>query len=252
MQFYQTFIDILNAGPTTPAKKIEEAPRVEIVDDNKVDEAAKKEQPTMKQLARAQFRKLALAEHGKTIAMIKTLAPALSNAIRKPQRLLHDDPDYYVAIDCLTNTYYVCFKTLLMIDIDFYKDLGTVDAIVEKFRNYVKQHDPTGTKLRFKLYKSRNGVHAFLVTRKSHYTDDAVLQLELDLESDFYYIVYSYIRGWSVRLNKKAADTSDILYEFICDVGDARADGHLLKLVDLHLNLVEVFKDTGVNSMFGN
>jgi len=258
MEFYQTFADILGDAPTRAPPREVAAPRIEIVDDNPPSDAiqeldqAKAEAPTLKQLARAEFRKQALEEYGKTIAMIKTLAPALTNTIRKPQRLLYDDPDYYVAIDCVTNTYYICYRTLLMIDIDFYKDLSTVDLIVDKFERYTQTQQEKGRSLLFRLFKSRNGVHGFLISQESSYTDNSALQLELELESDFYYIIYSYIRGWSVRLNKKALDTSDVLYEFICDVGTAKPNDHLLKLVDLHLKLVDVFKDTGINTMFGN
>ena len=138
-----------------------------------------------------------------------------------------------------------------MIDLDFYKDLSTVDLIVDRFKQFTSNHNGK-SKLRFMLYKSRNGVHGFLVSQQSNYKDDKTIDLQLELGSDFYYVIYSYIRGWSVRLNKKVADTSDILYKYICDVGDGKPDPHLLKLVNLHLSLVDVFKDTGVNSMFGN
>lgn len=257
MEFYQTFLDILQGSRVekTDSKPVDGL-RVEIVVDE--DESTSVpvnengEKPTIKQLAHGQFREMALSEHGKTVMMVKALAPSLTNAIRKPQRLLHDDEDYYVAIDCRTNTYYVCYRTLLMIDIDFYKDLATVDVIVDKFKQYVAQKSAEGHPLRFRLFKSRNGVHAFLVSQASSYRDDQTVEMQLELGSDFYYVVYSFIRGWSVRLNKKVADTSDLLYQHICDVGDAISDEDLLKLVDLHIKLVDVFKETGVNKMFGN
>lgn len=221
MQFYQSFLDILNH---------------------------KDHDPEVKQLANGVFREMLLAEHGKTVEMIKAMAPSLAEAIRKPQRLLHDDEDYYIAIDNMTDTYYVCYRQLLMIDIDFYKDISTPESIIQVFTDYCAKHPG----LKFKLYKSRNGIHGFLVSQFSDYKDENILALQLDLQSDFYYVVYSYLRGWSVRLNKKATDTKDELYEFLCDVGDGVANEHLLKLVNLHLELVNVFKDTGANTMFGN
>ena len=225
MQFYQTFVDILNH-----------------------DETKLLDGPTSKQLANGVFREMLLAEHGKTIEMIKAMGPSLAGAIRKPQRLLHDDEDYYVAIDSMTDTYYVCYRQLLMIDIDFYKDLATPESIIELFKEYCMRHPG----VRFKLYKSRNGLHGFLISHRSDYTNEETLALQLELQSDFYYVVYSYLRGWSVRLNKKATDTKDELYEYLCDVGDGVEDEHLLKLVELHLKLVDVFKNTSANTMFGN
>lgn len=232
MQFYQTFIDILNHDDQN--------------DSGEVGKSA--DGPSRKQLANGVFREMLLAEHGKTIEMIRAMAPSLAGAIRKPQRLLHDDEDYYIAIDSMTDTYYVCYRQLLMIDIDFYKDLSTPEAIVNLFKDYCSKHHG----LKFKLYKSRNGIHAFLVSQPSNYKDENILAMQLELQSDFYYVVYSYLRGWSVRLNKKATDTKDKLYEYICDVGDGVPDEHLVKLVNLHLELVEVFKDAPKNTMFGN
>lgn len=228
MKFYQSFVDILNAKEATDVK-------------DSIDG------PTTKQLANGVFREMLLAEHGKTIEMIKAMAPSLAGAIRKPQRLLHDDEDYYVAIDSMTDTFYVCYRELLMIDIDFYKDMSTIELMVDHFKDYCAKHPG----LKFKLYKSRNGIHGFLVSRRSKYTDEQTLALQLDLQSDFYYVVYSYLRGWSVRLNKKATDTKDELYEYLCDVGDGLADEHLLKLVNLHLELVIVFRHAPTNTMFG-
>jgi hypothetical protein len=237
--FYQSFLDLLN----------DKVPQVEILaDDHEEANLVKMEVPTTRQLANGAFREVALAKHGKTVEMIKAMAPSLANAIKKPQRLLHDDEDYYVAIDTMTDTYYCCYRQLLMIDIDFYKDLAIVQSIVEHFEGYCKLHPS----LRFKLYKSRNGIHAFLVSQPSNYKADDILTLQLELQSDFYYIVYSYLRGWSVRLNKKTTDTKDELYEYICDVGQGEVNEQLVKLVTLHVELVTVFKHTAPNTMFGN
>lgn len=237
--FYQSFLDILN----------DKVPKVEVLpDENNGGGIEGVKLPTTRQLANGAFREMALAKHGKTVEMIKSMAPSLASAIKKPQRLLHDDEDYYVAIDSMTDTYYVCYRQLLMIDIDFYKDMATVESLVVHFEGYCVNHPG----LRFRLYKSRNGIHAFLISQPSNYKADDILSMQLELQSDFYYIVYSYLRGWSVRLNKKTTDTKDELYEYICDVGQGEIDEHLVKLVKLHLELVTVFKDVGCNSMFGN
>ena len=73
----------------------------------------------------------------------------------------------------------------------------------------------------------------------------------LDLKCDFYYTVYCYLRGWSVRLNKKRKDTQDELYQYIGTVGTGKEDDQLVKLVNLHINLVPVFANTKPNTMYG-
>jgi len=211
------------------------------------------------ELKLASFRKLILDEYGKTIEAVKTLEPGLRQTMKKPQRLLFDDDDYYVAIDMFTNTYYICYRELLMVDIDFYKEKSQqaakpeserkeqLEMILKRFQEYCTR-DPT---LLFRLYSSRNGVHGFLISRRCSYKSDESMQLMIDLKCDFYYVIYSYIRGWSVRLNKKESDLDPVLYKHICDVGTGVPDIHLLKLVDLHLRLVTVFKDVDNNSMAG-
>lgn len=216
------------------------------------------------ELRMASFRKLILDEYGKTIEAVKTLEPGLRQTMKKPQRLLFDDNDYYVAIDMFTNTYYVCYRELLMVDIDFYKEnipnTETVKSelvsnrkeeqlamIINRFKIYCVD-DRT---LLFRLYSSRNGIHGFLISRPCNYKSDESIQLMISLNCDFYYVIYSYIRGWSVRLNKKESDIDPVLYKHICDVGTGLPDNHLVKLVDLHLRLVTVFKDVDNNSMAG-
>lgn len=198
------------------------------------------------QLSDPRFRNMILKDNIPSFEIIQLFSQGVKHTMRKPQRVLHDDEDYYIAIDLNTNTYYVCYKNLLMVDIDFYKKEGdlTTEDIIKLFQKYCKNKP-----YRFKLYSSRNGIHAFLISQKCNYKQKEDIQIMLDLESDFYYTVYAYLRGWSVRLNKKRDDMEDVLYKYICDVGDAEEDEHLVKLVNLHINLVDVFKNTKPNTM---
>ena len=208
--------------------------------------------PYPKELDDASFRKFLLQQTGRTPELVKTIAPALQSRILKPQQLLHDDDDYYVATDMVTNTYYVCYRNLLMVDIDFYKDEQTLtreqrtEQLMDKLRSYCE-----GRNYRFRVFSTQNGVHAFLVSAKMDYRDDNALKIMLDLGTDFYYVVFSYLRGWSVRLNKKKRDTTDELYSYIGDIGAGVVDPHLDKLVTLHLNLVPVFKHVEPCLMYG-
>ncbi len=189
------------------------------------------------------------------------LVPALKKAMAKPQRLLQEDPDWYVAQDLNTNTFYICYRTLLMIDIDFYKDSEKIMVddpdnaskvkkrqaeILDQLEDYALLND-----LRFRIFRTRNGIHVFLVSRPGVYTNLADIKMMLDLGSDFFYAIYSHIRGWSVRLNRKSKEV-EMAYPYLCDVGDVAADEYLSKLVDLHLNLLPVFANDDPSHMYGN
>jgi hypothetical protein len=230
--FYQSFVDLGNENPSYP-----------------------------KELDDSNFRQFLLTKTGKTPDVITTLAPALQRKIIKPQHLLHDDPDYYIAIDMLTNTYYQCFRSLLMVDLDFYKNPTSspdsnpdaslqekAQPLLDKLSQYCLNHPD----LRFSVYTSQNGLHLFLLSQPMHYRQIESLQMMLDLGCDFFYIVYAYLRGWCVRLNRKKRENhSDPLYRYLTDIGTGPTNEYLQKLVQLHLNLTEVFRDVPPCLMYG-
>lgn len=197
---------------------------------------------------------------------IISLAPSLIRSMVKPQRLIQNDPDYYIAADLRTNTYYICYRNLMMIDIDFYKvsvhsseqdkvqvDSPDYQSTINKRLEFLLDlaEDYALLKgLRFRVYRSRNGIHLFLISRSADRKNLADLQVMLDLDCDFYYTVYSYLRGWSVRLNRKLKEET-MSYQYLRDLGDEKPIEHLEKLVDLHLRLVEVFRGVEPSSMFG-
>ena len=149
----------------------------------------------------------------------------------------------------------------MMIDIDFYKDSEKIiitdenykekiskkqAEIIDKIEDYALLND-----LRFRIYRTRNGIHAFLINRYANYTNYHDLKIMLDLGCDFFYIAYSRIRGWSVRLNRKEKEEK-IKYNLICDVGDVEPIENLVKLTDFHIDLISVFENSGPSKMFGN
>lgn len=232
MQFYATFQKIINDAR-------------DAVLNHELDEVIPSEE-----------RHRLLETEGGTTEIVRKLAPSLRLTLGKPQQLIHDDPDYYIANDMLTNTFYICYRTLLMVDIDFYKSNDSEEQkakspdvrqqeIVDKIKAYSEEKGWL-----FDIYRSRNGVHAFLINHSSDHQCDEDLQIMLDLECDFFYVVYSFIRGWSVRLNRKEREVV-MSYEFISRVGHGHPDPQLCKLVQLHLNLVSVFSEAGPSTMYG-
>lgn len=167
-----------------------------------------------------------VTKKGKSAEVVAKLAENITRVVCKPQRLLHDDPNYYIAIDMATNTYYICYKNLMMIDIDFYKDLTwtadqhetnskvNANQVLDKLAWYSFTKD-----LGFMIYKSKGGLHVFVTSSEQNYKDLESIQLMLDVGCDFYYAVYSHVRGWSVRLNRKIKE--DVMkYDYIDTIGE--------------------------------
>lgn len=238
-----------------------------------------------------------LIENEDPVTAVKMLAFTMSHSLLKPQRLLVDTEDYYVAVDLFTNTYYICYRQVLMVDVDRYKQGQDLEDLKTKLAKHPE--------LFFRIYASRNGYHVFVLNRKIDYKSDTAIRLMHELGCDFYYMVYSYLRGWSVRLNKKKGEEdTPTLYTWVGDVvcgqyfaappqdtttlpsseiephptsslsvpptdqeldsklsssqpsspfsftlEDIMPDPTIDALVDLHLNLTEVFAEVGVSSM---
>jgi len=191
---------------------------------------------------------------------IEVVLPALKRAIAKPQRLIENNPDWYIAQDLKTNTFYICYRVLLMVDIDFYKNTDKISItdsdynsktavrqlqLIDQIEDYALLND-----LRFQLFRTRNGIHAFLVSRPADYSNYSDLKIMADLGCDFFYIAYSRIRGWSVRVNRKEKEEK-IEYRYLGDVGDIPANDYLCRLVALHINLLSVFANDGPSLMYG-
>ncbi len=194
-----------------------------------------------------QFRRFVINSRGKNLETVKFLSDPLKLSMKKPQRCLHDDTDYYLGLDTYSKTYYICYRNLLMIDIDLGKDDQFLDR--EAYLTFLKAYSQQHPELLFDVYQSRNGLHLFALHKKYDYSSDEALGLMIDLHCDFYYIVYTHIRGWSVRLNRKFKDSTGGLYHFVTRVGSGVADNYLEKLVTLHLNFSELFADREVSLM---
>jgi hypothetical protein len=120
----------------------------------------------------------------------------------------------------------------------------------------------------FIVYASQGGLHLFEASKRWDHRSDAAMRLMLEFQSDFYYIIYSHIRGWSVRLNQKnneyqrnvqkdiLADSDDStdrkeLYQYIGTFGTGTVNDHCYRLIQLHLSLSKIFIDASPSQMFG-
>ena len=124
--------------------------------------------------------------------------------IRREQELLNTNINYYVAKDEMTNTIYICFRNLLMIDIDRNKLDNSTEINDEFIIEYFSKKKES-----FRIYKSANGYHIFCTSKKFKYRSKESVKFMLDNMCDKYYCLYSYLRGYCVRLNPKFNELND-------------------------------------------
>ena len=137
------------------------------------------------------------------------------------QQIIEDNIDYYIAKDISKNTYYICFKNFMLIDIDcsykqYYEIMEKLCKFCEKNREF-----------NFSLYKSSNGIHVYCMSHKLNYKSQKIMELMLFLYGDFFYVSKCYIRGWSTRLNRKISEyfqlincnNSKTIYTYMGSIG---------------------------------
>lgn len=118
--------------------------------------------------------------------------------IKRQQELLNTNINYYVAKDDVTNTVYICFRNLLMIDIDINKLDNSIEINDEFIIDYFSKKKES-----FRIYKSINGYHIFCTSKKFKYRSKESVKFMIDNMCDKHYCLYSYLRGYCVRLNPK-------------------------------------------------
>ena len=71
------------------------------------------------------------------------------------------------------------------------------------------------------------------------YKEKESIEYMIEFGCDEYYMIFSYIRGWCVRVNRKKKDISNkALYKYVETIG---SDLKYKELVDIHLQLIKKF-----------
>jgi hypothetical protein len=203
-----------------------------------------------KQLSEEEYQKYNSSEFlsfPKTIDTIDKLKPIFEKLITKPQKLIEDNDDYYVARDILTNTVYICFKNMLVLDIDIYKSVEDENEILQLLER---------SGYTFRVYKTRNGFHAFCTSQTFDYSDKKTIDWMIHMKCDFFYAFYCHLRGFCVRLNRKMDEyfemmsvepgkrnKVDDIYQYIGCLGNDKAENQeLCQLAELHMKYVAEYK----------
>lgn len=140
---------------------------------------------------------------------LKELANAMTPLIRKPQHLIESTTDYYVAWDMYTTTKYICYRSLACLDFDCNKNgFQTKDEILSHLATLAFLVDCPSVRI-----ETTNGYHLFLLDRPREHTDTEWIRQMLMFGVDPYYVIYCYVRGYSIRLNPKKKDTMEMNME---------------------------------------
>jgi len=172
---------------------------------------------------------------------------ALIPTIRKPQQLICDHRDYYVAMDQKTRTFYVCFRELMMIDIDLHKlpspELKGADFDITDHcrKNFEEQ------KSAIQIYGTHNGFHLFLIDRRRSYKDPESIEAMIKSGCDMYYSIFCHLRGFCVRLNRKRYEAdrkTKSIYTYKGFYGSKDLiDPSLDDYVTMHYRLTQEYQD---------
>jgi len=150
---------------------------------------------------------------------VQLLAPQLIPYLCKPQRLLFDHPEFYIIHDYVTNTYALCTRDLTMIDVDCdQEDAEAISTFRTTYLTWLIEQCEIHRDWKFGVYQTRKGFHVFVLHQICENAEERA-QLQLQLQCDFYYTIFTYlIQGCCIRLNAKAKETLP-LYPFVGFLG---------------------------------
>jgi hypothetical protein len=156
--------------------------------------------------------------------------------VKREQLLIEPALDYYIARDYKTNTVYLCYKNILMLDFDNISDEEYIDLL-----QVLSKEDKS-----FDIYKTSRGYHVFCTSNEFNYRSKEVVDYMLkfiDFKIDINYIRYCYIRGFCVRLNKKFEQGDECNYTYVTTINKFLANKKLEASVDLHLLKCKEYED---------
>jgi hypothetical protein len=172
--------------------------------------------------------------------LILFLSKFLKNHIRTTYRCLYDSDKYFIGVDMNVNMYCIYYKSLLVLDIDieigdkWYGELFAERKVISKCEKFNKIYGDT-----YMIFRSKNGYHVFVVNREFDKKSQETIKYMYDFGVDFNYIIFSYVVGYVVRLNRKTED--DLMYSYICTVGNNEKK-ELADLVEIHIKKTNEYR----------
>jgi hypothetical protein len=167
-----------------------------------------------------------------------------TNGIINKTIILEDTEEYFIGVSVWQKLYHICYKNLLMVDIDI--DPDTTDKVnVKKEKLEFIKEQANNMDLPIMIYESLNGFHVFVIDKPRPIYDEESFQILTKFNCDILYIVFACIvKGYSIRLNKKG-DKTDNLYKLLGfhNVNNKNKNKDLINLVFKHIEYCDIYKN---------
>lgn len=187
-------------------------------------------------------------------AMKGQINSMFNDADRVSTMIAYESDELIVSMSYFDNVWSFCTRDMLMIDFD-YKEGFTYQTAIDTIKDYTEFMHNKGVDLKFRIYITDRGVHAFLTSHRIDVLSDNAMKMVVDLCNDPYYIAFSTIRGFCVRIGPKIKQKLEgrslqevVDTEFIAKVdtrnvsiGYGKEDPYILKILSLHERLIKWF-----------
>ncbi len=117
---------------------------------------------------------------------------------------------------------YLKFYNMMMIDIDNQSEKEMI-SLLKKFKT-----------MRFRIYKTFNGYHVFIVSTMINYGDLKVMEITRILKGDLFYVMFAAKTGFKVRLTKKLNRNEEKICQYLYDIGTCQYNETCKKLINVH------------------
>ena len=165
----------------------------------------------------------------KTPEFVEKFSPFFLQQIKTKQTIQILKDNWYISYCLEKNIKYMCFDKLLMIDIDNLSNDINITSHFHKQKDYA-----------WSIYKSTRGYHVFCISREFAHDDLKTVEFMLNNFCDYYYTIFSFLRGFCVRLSHKQNKKGQ-LYKHLGIYGNTELiNSYLLLLTDSHVTYCDV------------
>jgi hypothetical protein len=121
---------------------------------------------------------------------------------RVSQETIYQDDEIMIRMTYFDNVWSICTHDIMMIDFDF-KEGFTRETAIQSIVEWTEYMHERGLDYLFMMYDTDRGVHAFLINQRISHLSQLGFDISMDLCNDPYYIGFSDVTGYCVRVGPK-------------------------------------------------
>lgn len=180
-----------------------------------------------------------------TFELIRKNSEYFTDVFIIPHDLIYDNSSYFIIENLATHIQYICYENVLIVEINFNEIFNKKDdnKILLYFGKKISEHLTEHQKrLRFQIFRSPTGYHAFLINCKADFRNREDIELMLKFGCDPYQVMGAYLRGWQAQVSPNSNETllgplKNKRYVQIGDVGYGTVDQDIDNQVRILLNM---------------